>query len=556
MESINQFISIVEFDYPILDVHKYNENAYGKINGILNNEMKTLYEISTSVESDNKIFPQTSFYMTDNFGDRNYYVNLCKAEIWDKMRPSNVNINEYDYFDVIENFHTGLYELEYKEYESKYMSTLAYMKFHMNLQTYINHNILDEKVFKKYITDISIKKIDFIYIDRDLLKYMKNPGKYINEIKKILKYDEKSHFYCYKGIPYVCLHEMMRYEGCSLKEIYELCGNDKLRCKYCGDEIIYNIEENEILFSKIQLGLIYAFVLSLQLDIHENYITTLILSALASSIRKLELEKDNEYENKIDGFVSLYLYKLYDKLNIKKNSTFIDFCETVWKKNNWTKEQINYALKDEKRFVEINYIENIINEFIRIESEQVDDPNTIVHVLLGNKLDEKDNPIQQLYLKSSQDLGKVAEMINKDVNNYTSLFDLKSIINATNEKFNTISNQLVLLSEKIKDSEINIKFTLEKKPQNDIIIDIKKQPSTFPKIKRIDELISDKYINETCILLKNILHTEMECNKENVLKMLNYLINNTQYNKNMLLVELSFILLPKDTMYDEFIYII
>lgn len=542
MEIINQFISLCEFDYPLL-TEEFNERNFGKINGILNNELKTLYNISYKPSKD-KFLHQTTYFLMSNYGDRNYYVNKAPAELWAELSPTSLNIDEYDYFNVLTKFKTGVYEPEYHENEIQYMNTIAYYKKHMLLQPYTKISTLEKKLSSQYFTNQNVRFIEKVMIDKSLLRYLKNPIGNMKELKIKLKYDEDTHFYTYKGIGYICLHEMMRYEGKSIKEVFNLCANSKMRCKYCGAEIVYNTQQDEMELTAVQYSLIYEFVISLKLDNNENYLVSSIIRIIINNIQTFHLNE------KVDGYVSLFLYKLYKQVNPKtKKSSFLDFCETIWQNNLWTKEQIEYSIKDDKRYPGLKDLYELILEIKNVEKNK--DTNTLPYILLGPKLDENKTPIQKLYLKAPLELGELTKMIMMDIYNYTFLIDYETI-EKTNEKNSFEKRTIQIINEKSnkqKNINQNITFTQEhNKHKENVISEIKKQNEKYPSIKLdLDLLLSDSKINDVYTVLQNIinigsLNDIFPINKTNVIKMINYIYS---LNKDVLINELTYLLIPK-----------
>lgn len=545
--SLNQFVSLIDFAYPLLTNDTFDESLSGKITGVLNNEVKTLYKL-TAKETGKHVIPPFQSYMMDCFGDRNYYANLTKAELWDVLKPSKLNVEEFDYFDTLNNFSSGAYDPKYRDYESPYLATLAYMNFHMKLGSFEGNNRLDEKTFREFISDKNTKEVEFIHIDRNLKIYMKNPIKYLKEVQEMLRYNNELHFYCYHGIPFICKHVMMKYEGRSLNEIYNYCANNKSMCKFCGAEITYDSDNDDVVLNELQFSLLFTFIVSLKLMSYDNYIANLLVSILSASIKKLEITKDKGYAQKINGFVSLYLYKLYKELGIKNSDTsFVDFCKGIWNRNGWSEEQIKYSLNDTSRFLNFTEVLNTIKELKDEEKTNKNDLNSIKHVLLGRFLNENSNPIQKLFLRSPEELGKLTDMINKDTRNYTSLVEFAKILKLTETAFTKRTNQLLIIAKDAESYDEKIDYeSSEDKEKQQILSKIKASATTFPTMSfDIKKLLEDGYLQEAFRFLQNIVgNVDLECNKENVLKLMNYVLDEMKYKPRLLFAELECIILP------------
>jgi hypothetical protein len=122
----------------------------------------------------------------------------------------------------------------------------------------VNYVIPQSKIKLSY--DLQIKeKLEVKDIPQEVTKMLLRIGKYFDELKKILDYDDSTGFYLYKDVQILCKHEHMLYSGV-LPSVMSLECYYKGKCRYCGTELQPYHEYPKETFNRKVYEIIYKFI--------------------------------------------------------------------------------------------------------------------------------------------------------------------------------------------------------------------------------------------------------------------------------------------------------
>lgn len=589
---IGRLIENADPTLPILEPSPYDENGI-LVNGIKNGTV-ALYTTTINSPIDVKDKENVVLYPTGKKGvlhqdleyllplasDRNIYVaNSPPADVWKNTSPSIINVDADEYLESFRELSYGIHDESYKPYLSKYMRTLPALELRANYQTYKVKNGLSEKEIKSYFPDVPKLKYTEGKYDSELIRALRNPERYLDILRKKLTLDEDTGYYSADGIGYICQHEWMMYEGKSLKNVLELCANEKGCCKHCGAQLFLVIEDESINFDGVQYRLIYLFLATLDLISYEEFISFLVRGAIQHSINELHIDPLDDYAAKTEAFTAAYCYKLIEKLEkvikLEDTTALINYIHNVWRKSGWDDETTAAVLANDDYFLELSHCISVIKSFK--DSELIkDDTSSIVHVLMDGMVGEG-NAIQRLYLKDKNKIGELVDLIILSANNYTQLKDWNSILKSSAQSFKPTVLKMGIQSLGLKQFfllwwkgicpvatvhdfnkgtckhcgindknviEIYEKYekkliemfkddrttTLKQKTisRDNTIADIKKAPLTIPKFVP-DKVMSEVYIQKLRRILEQIVGigpiTELEVSKDNNCRIINWLLS-------------------------------
>lgn len=433
IENTNPTIRVlVEKDKPEDDVgyiEGMKNNTIAIYSGMLN-EPKNENEIGPYVNGANGVMHQDVEYLIDKFSDRNIYANTTLAQSIDIPRAM-IESSPVEFQRNMNLLRTGIHDEIYRPELVKYMRTMAAIDSNFNFISFNKKSIIPADEFRKMFPSVDIDYIPTPY-DKELADLMKNPIKNISVLKRKLKLDNQSGYYCFDGIPYICKHEFMTYEGKSLKQVLMSCADEDYICKYCGEALAFTTDDDTIDFDAIQYRVIYLLLESLELVSYEEFILFVIAHAISKSIDALELESSSDYIEKVDAFTATYIYKLHEylkkELKIKPNQTLLAFIKRLWSKAGWDDSTVKQLLKNEDRFKHFVHTANIIISFKRDETEKKDDWS-ILRLFLS-----VDGPFQKLYNKDKLALGKLVDLMFLQLNN-APLVEYADIIKSTTASF-------------------------------------------------------------------------------------------------------------------------
>lgn len=614
MSENNILESILENEYflvPQLIKTKWNDDKTEIINGLINDSITQQYTHNYEYLDTKNEDPEFTFknikgilhqdmnYLLQMFGDRNIYIGTnTPAQLFMKKNPQTYNISFNAFYEYFSKIHNGISDLKYKPYLNKYLDILPYLKTHEINDKYNCENKFDVKFWNEYFPSYTIKQFVPKKIPREIEEALKNPNKNIDYLKSNLDLNEDLGFYCYHDVPLICLHEIMLAEGKSMKFISERCANSKNSCRYCGGELIVDIEAYKLDLPKLAYRIIYSLTNLLHLGIYQEQLENLIKTSVQVSVDNLELDDFDDNELKINAFVATFVYKIFKDLQkdmvIRNSSKFITMIRDCWSKAGWDNQIVENLINNEERFYEYNHILNMIIKFQENVS-QLDTVNTITYLFLQG-IKDHENPFQKIYLKDKSKLGDMVDMMLKILGNTTSIEDYKLIIEDSEKtKLNIVLNHVDIKSgtglksffsmwwkyicpvnlihefegDKCKFCGINqkdsnsIESTYEKYKSNlekiidpiieksfhqtvtyrtNVIKSIESQPETVPKLMNIDFYLKDEYSEILNKKLCDLIHigeiSELEVNTKNNIKLLNYLLKEMNIKQEVIENEL------------------
>ena len=457
---------LIENTNPSIQVitdNKFNELESGTIVGMKDNNVGVYYKIINAPEENitptmefptgpSGILHQDVEYLLLRNGDRNFYTNSdVPARIYDTYHPVKLHIDINSFQDDFETLASGIHHETYKPYMSKYMQTAVPLQFNSNLSTFKSTSNFTASDFKKYFPDMSEIHVKDTKFDRQLLKALRNPERHIEYLQEKLKLDKSSGYYCYNDVPYICLHEFMKYEGKSMKSIVNACNAGDYCCKYCGAELIYTADENEVNLSDTQFKLIYRFLECLKLDDnYEDVFSKLLITSINQALEQLELDNSQESVSKAEGFTAIYLLKLAIELKkagvkVNKESEFKQMTNKVFQRCGWNDSTVSEVMKNNDRFKLLDHVTEVISSFKAMIESKDEDKNSIVHILLDG-MNEKGNPIQELYLKDKTKLGELVQIMTLNANNYSQIPNYDNIVEKLDLPFKKDAVELYMKS--------------------------------------------------------------------------------------------------------------
>lgn len=535
------------------------------------------------------VVPQAPLYLSRMHGWRNTYTSkYSTAEIYKYVNAMTLGEEIEDFFEELGYFSTGNFIYKYIPEDNQYLNTLAYYAEHQQHADYIRSAELKPIEIKELFDSYDVGKFTKVKLDYKLGIYMRNPQQFFEELKRLLKYDEETGFWCSNGVQLICEHLWMLYQGKPLRDIYNLCSNDKGMCKYCGTILPFNPNEDEIIFTDRALAVVYSFVNFLQLTVPDAFLMKVLLKSIGQSILALHLS-DKEFELKSIGFLTIYLFKLYSMLSEKwefmKKHRFLESCAQIWNENGWNDQQVFEQMQNDEMFKNIQFMFKLIDSYKEEAKQARQDPYTAMNLFMHSKtpwvkLYEKDplilgKIVDELFLSlrddqqvffdriSSSSKSKTIEekvMLFKSMNDLYQLWWRYICPKASSHDFNDkgvckncgISEANINDIYKKYETEIKAKLFIETNTQlhddsdkirTELIEKIKKSTPTKPKIDNIDIMLSDANIKKTWKVLEDLVEagdiTELAITKENALKIIGYLTAETDISLKWIELELN-----------------
>lgn len=535
------------------------------------------------------VVSQAPLYLSRMHGWRNTYTSkYSPAEIYKYVNAMTLGEEIGDFFEELGYFSTGNFIYKYIPEDNQYLNTLAYYVEHQQHDDYIRSAQLKPIDIKEMFDSYDVGKFTKVKLDYKLGMYMRNPQQFFEELKRLLKYDEETGFWCSNGVQLICEHLWMLYQGKPLRDIYNLCSNDKGMCKYCGAILPFNPNEDEIVFTDRALAVVYSFANFLQLTVPDAFLMKVLLKSIGQSILALHLS-DKEFELKSIGFLTIYLFKLYTMLSEKwefmKKHRFLESCAQIWNENGWNDQQVHEQMQNDEMFKNIQFMFKLIDSY-KEEAKQVkQDPYTAMNLFMHSKtpwlkLYEKDplilgKIVDELFLSlrddqqvffdriSSSSKSKTIEekvMLFKSMNDLYQLWWRYICPKASSHDFNDkgvckncgISEANINDIYKKYETEIKAKLFIETNTQlhddsdkirAELIEKIKKSIPSKPKIDNIDIMLSDANIKKTWKVLEDLVEagdiTELAITKENALRIIGYLTAETDISLKWIELELN-----------------
>lgn len=535
------------------------------------------------------VVPQAPLYLSRMHGWRNTYTSkYAPAEIYKYVNAMTLGEEIENFFEELGYFSTGNFIYKYIPEDNQYLNTLAYYSEHQQHADYIRSAELKPNDIKELFDSYDVGKFTQVKLDYKLGMYMRNPQQFFEELKRLLKYDEETGFWCSNGVQLICEHLWMLYQGKPLRDIYNLCSNDKGMCKYCGTILPFNPNEDEIVFTDRALAVVYSFVNFLQLTVPDAFLMKVLLKSIGQSILALHLS-DKDFELKSIGFLTIYLFKLYSMLSEKwefmKKHRFLESCAQIWNENGWNDQQVHEQMQNDEMFKNIQFMFKLIDSYKEEAKQAKQDPYTAMNLFIHSK-----TPWLKLYEKNPLILGKIVDelflslrddqqvffdrissssksktieekvMLFKSMNDLYQLWWRYICPKAASHDFNDkgvckncgISEANINDIHKKYETEIKAKLFIETNTQlhddsdkirAELIEKIKKSTPTKPKIDNIDIMLSDANIKKTWKVLEDLVEagdiTELAITKENALKIIGYLTAETDISLKWIELELN-----------------
>ena len=532
---------------------------------------------------------QAPLYLSRMHGWRNTYTSkYAPSEIYKYVNAGALGESIEDFFEELGYFSTGNFMYKYIPEDSPYLNTLAYYVEHQHHDDYVRAAILKPNDIKELFDSYDAGEFTQVKLDHKLGMYMRNPKQFFEELKRLLKYDEDTGFWCSNGVQLICEHLWMLYQGKPLRDIYNLCSNDKGMCKYCGTVLPFNPNEDEIVFTDRALAVVYSFVNFLQLTVPDAFLMKVLLKSIGQSILALHLS-DKDFEMKSIGFLTIYLFKLYSMLSEKwefmKKHRFLESCAQIWSENGWNDQQVHEQMQNDDMFKNIMFMFKLIDSYKEEAKQARQDPYTAMNLFIHSKtpwvkLYEKDplilgKIVDELFMSLREDQqaffdrisssckGKTNEekvMLFKSMNDLYQLWWRYICPKAPSHDFNDkgvckncgISEANVSDIYKKYEKEIKAKLFIETNTQlhddsdkirTELIEKIKKSSPVKPKIDNIDIMLSDTNIKKTWKVLEDLVEagelTELAITKENAMKIIGYLTAETEITLKWIELELN-----------------
>lgn len=286
----------------------------------------------------------------------------------------------------------------------------------------------------------SIKeKVIIVEIPRDIQKKLMRPGRYFNELSKILQYNEQNGFYSYlvdgKLIPVMCIHEYMTYQGKLSSEIAQLCYKDGF-CKYCGQELVAYHEKLDDNVPVKMYDIIYKFISAINLNVDDIMLLHSFYSLIGSCIDSIKHRTNifnNNYETVVVAYTGVYLYAVYKrtkndiKYNTSKINKFIDDANIYWLDVGWSKSQVNQLIEDNSILPNLDGVPDIIKTCLFQVDNKLYADIVPASVLLGRLINPREDittdgldKLQKIFIQSFKNgeyfIGSPMDKFNKEFN--------------------------------------------------------------------------------------------------------------------------------------------
>lgn len=277
----------------------------------------------------------------------NYYCNSTKQQLIYPSTKSELIVNYPNCKNIIYNYisQPSFSTVIDNNLLESFVCTSANFKRNTSYNEYFGQLNLDYyKYFDKY--DLS-KKYKIINIPGYVYKFMNNINTYFEEIKDMLKYNNKTGYYdmLYKTdyIPIICKHKYMMLNKDSMTKIIDECvikGN----CKYCGENIV-NYDENISVLSTELNVYIYNLLEVHGIDSSNTILYNYLFNYVSNLIIRNVKPNDPNYDNKSLVIVALFIWGIL-KLKLYKEtvSKLITKISNILFENGFNEEKIEQVI--------------------------------------------------------------------------------------------------------------------------------------------------------------------------------------------------------------------
>ena len=436
------------------------EYIYGL--NMANLELEMMYTRHYDIDKNAYLDPLYNLYEKMNANRTllltNKYRSVIHAEFFDNVSVSNESIKLFK--QVLNRIANGVFRCDAVDpYDAKRIMDLG---VYSDMLTYINskHNCtkyLTHKSFVKYVNYIIKNKYKIVQIPKELQQKFNQIGKYFNEIKTILKFNDKNGFYSYTAdeidIPVICKHEYMTFEGIPPAEISIDCYRQG-KCKYCGQELnAYHEQIKESLPPRIY-DLIYKYIATINENIEVDSLMYVLFNLLFDAIQaNVKTSTVKNYDASVVAFAALFLYKIYTitkgKINYNnKVGKFLDSIKEYGSAVGWSQEKMNAILNDSRMFTNIENITNIIKE--KIYTNDIKFLESLpLSIMFNQNVDPREKnkliaktKIQEFYLEGNDKMILFNDVLNKAIQSLWKFTNLNQFVKVIN-KINVEGHELI-----------------------------------------------------------------------------------------------------------------
>lgn len=454
-------------------------NAFSAINkdyeyglNMVNLELEMIYTRHYDIDKNPFLDPLFDLYDKMNANRTllltNKYKSVIHAEFFDNVSVSNESIKLFK--QVLNRIANGVFRCDaVNPYDAKrimdlcdYSDMLMYINSKHNCTKYLTH-----KAFVKYVNYFIKDRYKIVQIPKELQLKFNQIGRYFNEIKNVLKLNDKNGFYSYTvdeiDIPVMCKHEYMTFEGVPPAEISIECYRQG-KCKYCGQELnAYHEQIKESLPPRIY-DLIYKYIATINENIEVDSLMYVLFNLLFDAIQvNVKTSTVKNYDASVVAFAALFLYKIYTitkgKINYNnKVGKFLDSIKEYGSAVGWSQEKMNTVLNDSRMFANIENITNIIKE--KIYTNDIKFLEFLpLSIMFNQNVDPREKnklvaktKIQELYLEGNNKMILFNDVINKAIQalwKFTNLNEFVKVIN----KINVESKLMQIKTMTVKNGE-------------------------------------------------------------------------------------------------------
>lgn len=325
----------------------------------------------------------------------------------------------------------------------KYMLANAYAELYAQP---ISYDLPTDKLSYKSPYQIKDNKYSLAKIDKETMQKFMRIGKYFNEVKDLLKLNEKTGFYTYHvdsiDVPIICKHEYMTYDNVDPVKISIECYKDG-KCKYCKSELIAYHEVMDDLLPTALYNLMYKYIESINTNVNEIAILNILYGFVTDCIKD-EIKAGNNDLSSDDNLKAAYcavlLYNLYlfSEKDIVYDQTkwnmFLDIAKKYWSEQGFSLKDIENIVKNDPHLKEM--IMTVVNS-IRGRIYTSDDDVFQISPLsvLWGKIIKGDDPEALKSLQPTNELqtlwktGKMENLNKSIIETYMSTLKSKNVYN-------------------------------------------------------------------------------------------------------------------------------
>lgn len=584
---LNRIIENENPTIPLLERTSYRDDAsiiHGISNGVVADYTAMLNKtIKTNTDPEYPSGPvgvlhQDLMYLLARAGDRNVYIASHNPNsLFAVASPQQLGISIDEYMNEFQKLSYGIGSDEYKPWLKEYEYVRGILDQNRHFQSY-----LVDTAKLQYEHSYPIVGKEIFKIDPEISKALREPEANLDFLKRTLQLNPKTGYYMANGIAYLCLHEFMRLENYSVEEILNACGNSKGLCKYCGAALFSTFDDSTINFGANQYVVVYRLADCLALAVYEVPVIVLIQNAIRKSLTAIDLEQDDTYQQKVDGFTAAYCMKIYEMLksiitNSQNEQRLLSTIKLLFHKAGWDDHTVQDIL-DSDYFLDIaNVVAKIRG--LKEEERRIDrwEPSQILNEKSAFYKAWKEGKLGEIQERltlhamnqpltdwstiepdektKSEELAKATGVVSDPMKAFFIMW-WKTIcpVHAEHEmvkgecKYCGITEKTIdkTYSKYKKELEailspIQTNDVKQTTIRDNVIKEIEASPVTVPPFVN-DKLLTDVYVRPMRELLEEFLQMghieEVKLGKETNLKILNYILKRTAISAEQVKVEL------------------